>query len=269
MKVSKEQHDKIINLVERLFGRLKARFAGRLFRGPAIFFEIVQAEESLEDAYRHAGQVMYGPAFTPDEDTVQQVIDVASHYVDAEKHRTINRILAGVRAAQSEAEVKKVIKDAVGKATTYVSLLAVNETRTAQAHAERDGISLVAAGMGVDDPNVAFLGRYDSKTCKYCRAMYHREDNPAVPRVYKLSQVNEGYFKPKEWDGTTPWRAPLHPHCRHIMTFVPPNFGFDKSGKITFVSYGYDAYDAQPDVEKMEFTQLLGEVLHKEQCACG
>jgi hypothetical protein len=82
--------------------------------------------------------------------------------------------------------------------------------------------------------------------------MYHDSSNLQMPKPYKLSQVREGYFKPKEWDGKTPHHAPLHPRCRHTMSFVPPNFGFTTSGQIEFKSFGYDYHKDYWGLKKAE-----------------
>ena len=74
--------------------------------------------------------------------------------------------------------------------------------------------------------------------------MYHTKSNPKVPRVYKKSQLSTAYFKAKEWDGNTIHYA-AHPRCRHSMTLLMPDFGFDENGKIKYVGKGHDEYEAQ------------------------
>lgn len=40
-------------------------------------------------------------------------------------------------------------------------------------------------------------------------------------------------------------KVSLSGNCRHIMTFIPPNFGFDKSGALVFKGLGYDIWEEQ------------------------
>lgn len=269
MKISKQQVGLITELVTDLFSQYKARLLGRRFRGPMAYFDVTSSDtdHSIEALYRFTGAMTFGNSFEPNEDELKELSEIASNYIDAERLRTLNRILTGLRSAQSQAEVTKVVKDSIEKATTYIETVTVTESRTVQAFAEKTGIQRVAADLGVDDPNVAFLGRYDGKTCKYCRTMYHTADNLSVPKVYKMSQVRAGYFKPKEWDGQTPYFAPLHPHCRHVMTFIPPNFGFDDKGQIKFKDFGYDAHSDQTDTKKNEISlEELDD--HGPDCDC-
>ena len=121
-------------------------------------------------------------------------------------------------------------------------MLVANETRIVQAYASREGITQVASDINDTDPTVVFSGICDTRICKYCKAMYHDSANLNKPKPYRLSQLREGYFKPKEWDGKTPHQAPLHPRCRHTMSYCPKNMGFDADGTIHFVDFGYDYY---------------------------
>ena len=247
MRLSRKQIRAITSGISDVFARMRARLTGSAFPGSTLTFSVTTPDpmDSLESVYRHAGSMLYGPSFRPDRDQVKDLAEVTANYLEAERLRTINKVIKGIEGAASKRDAVKVVSDAMNRASGYVSMLSETEARTAQAYAERDGISRLASSMGIDDPQVAFLGKFDDRTCQYCLAMYHMPGNPQVPRVHKLSQVRQGYFRAKDWDGSEVVSAPLHPRCRHVMTFVPPGYGFDSSGAIKFVGLGYDAYEAQ------------------------
>lgn len=265
MKLTQKQLKAITSSVSDVFGRMRARLLGRIFSGPSITFSVETPDPmlSLEAIYRHAGSVLYGPSFKPDRDNLDHAIEITSNYLEAERLKTLNKVVKGIEQAKNKAEAASVIKDELDRASGYVNMLAVTEARTVQAYAERDGIVRVAADMGIDDPLVAFLGRVDAKTCKYCLAMYHMPGNWSVPRVYKLSEVHQGYFRAKDWDGQEIFGAPLHPNCRHVMTFVPPGYGFDDAGHIKFVGPGYDLLAVQRGETKKNEPMLVG------RCGCS
>jgi hypothetical protein len=232
--------------VSDVFARMRARLLGEIFPGPSISFSVEPGDpmDSLESIYRHAGTVLYGPSFAPDREKLNDILEVTANYLEAERLRSINKVKKGIESAETKGDALRAITEAINDATKYVNLLATNEARIVQAYAERDGIERIAADVGVEDPVVAFLGRYDSKTCKFCLHMYHMP-NPIIPRAFKLSSVRQGYFKAKEWDGQEIFNAPLHPNCRHVMTFIPPGYGFDASGRITYVGPNYDVVQEQ------------------------
>lgn len=250
MKLSRRQVGLVHGTIDDLFYRIKVRLLGRFFKGPTMYFEVTDSDpmESLESVYRYAGVTLYGPDFTVDEDHLKTLAEITNNYIDAQKLKVANQVVMGINSAQTMVDAEKIIEEAVGKATEYVQMLTATESRIVQAFAERDGISRLASDMGVGDPTVAFLGRYDNKTCKYCRKMYHMPETPMIPRVYKLSELQGGYFRAKDWDGKSPFPAPLHPHCRHVMTFVPPSYGFGTDGIIKFVDFDHDEYEHQKSI---------------------
>ena len=74
------------------------------------------------------------------------------------------------------------------------------------------------------------------------RRKYYQE-NLYIPRVYKLSELKDGYNK--DHKNPIPTVSCTHPHCRHTLTMVPPNYGFDMRGNITFKGFGHDEYQHQ------------------------
>ncbi len=255
MKLTDAQRRLIIDRIESLFESTKASLLGKYFKGPKIHFEVVRRTDPLhtiEGLYTYTMKLLYGPDAKPRKENIKNLTEITGDYLDAQQLRVKNHILADVAKAKSPSEAIRSIRGHFEKAGAYVDLLVANEAHIVQAYASREGIQKLASDIKVKDPVVVFLGVCDHKICKYCKAMYHDSANLRMPKPYLLSQVREGYFKPKEWDGKTPHQSPLHPYCRHVMSFVPPNFGYDKTGTIVFKSIGYDYYSDYWGMKKSE-----------------
>lgn len=258
MELNEEQRNVILNEIEKLFETAKASILGRYFTGPRIFFQAAKNADplhTLEGIYHYTLNMTFGAGATPNQKIIENLAEVTGNYFEAQKLKVKNHIIADVLNAKNQKEALESIKNNFEKAEKYINMLIINETRIVQAYADREGVTRVAADLGVEDPTVVFLGVTDNKICKYCKSMYHDVNNLKMPKPYKLSQVREGYFKPKEHDGKTPHQAPLHPHCRHVMSFVPPNFGFTPNGSPDFKEFGYDYYKDYWSVRKAEEPQ--------------
>ncbi|MGH7241012.1 MAG: hypothetical protein ACREGB_01810 [Candidatus Saccharimonadales bacterium] len=246
MKIKNSAREEIQKAIDDLFLNLKARLLGRFFTGPRIYFEVVHRAnpmETLEGLYRFTIATLYGPSAKVDEDHLEALANTAGNFIEAERLKASNHIMADLSGATTAKEVKEIIDAQIDKSTEYINGLVANEARTVQSYAEREGIMQLAASIGVEDPLVAKLGIIDKKLCPICVELWHTDDNIQVPRVYRLSELKEGYMK--DHKNPYPTVGPTHPHCRHIMTFIPPNYGFKKDGTITFKGFGHDEYATQ------------------------
>lgn len=255
MKITDAQRRIIVDRIESLFENTKAGLLGKFFKGPKLYFEVTRRTDPLhtiEGIYTYTMKMLYGPDAKPKQSNIKNLADITSDYMDSQQLKVKNHILADIARAKTPSEAIRSVSAHFEKAGEYVDLLVANEAHITQAYASREGITKLAADIEVKEPIVVFLGIADTKICKYCKAMYHDSSNLEIPKPYKLSQVREGYFKPKDWDGKSPHQAPLHPRCRHIMSFVPPNFGYDSSGTIVFKGIGYDYYSDYWGMKKSE-----------------
>jgi hypothetical protein len=251
MDLKDSQLQLITETVDDLFFRLKARLLGRFFTGPKIYFEVLKQSnplDSLEGAFRYAITALYGPNAEIDEDQVKKLAGICGNYIEAERLRTLSRVLTGVESAKNAKDFEESLKENIDKANTYVALLSESETRISMAYAEREGISQLASSLGIEDPIVAKLGIIDAKTCKNCKKLWHLESNLMIPKVYKMSELAGGYMTDQK--NPEPTLGATHPNCRHVMTFCPPNYGFDSGGNIEFKGFGWNEYDHQRSVEK-------------------
>lgn len=245
MDLNKRQIRAINDAVEDLYDRLKARFLGRYFKGPSIYMTLAHTTDpgkAIEGIFRYATLALYGPGAATDEDHLEKLAQITGNYLEAEKLKTLNQVVQKLEQAQTDQELDDALKETFDKATNKVDQLVTTEARNVSNFAEREGIMQIAASMGVDDPIVGRLGPLDAKTCKTCKKLWHDDDNPLIPKLYKSFEIRDGYTTHK--DPFPTWNA-THPHCRHIWITVAPNYGFDETGKLKFMGFGYDAYKAQ------------------------
>lgn len=253
MKLTEKQRRALEKVIEGLYEEMKAKLLGRFFKGPQIWLEVAQSanpSQSIEGLFRYAIHMMYGPGAEISDQRLRQLAKITSNYMDAEKLRVINQLLAEAEQSGSVKDLREKLEELFEKATEKVNTLVVTETRNASNFAEREGIMQVAAPLGIDDPVVARLGPLDAKTCKTCLKLWHDDNNPMIPKLYKASEIREGYSTHK--DPVPTWNA-THPHCRHVWIMVAPNYGFNKDGRLKFVGFGHDEFkERRGSVKKSE-----------------
>lgn len=246
MEMKDEQKAAIEFNVSDIFYRLKLRLLGRFFTGPRIYFELVDDLDplnTLEALYHYTANMMYGSTFKPSIKRIKSLNKVTDNYIEAERLKTVNNVIKAVEHGKSLEEIEGIIQETLDKSKEYIDMLVVTEARNIQSNAEREGVEKIAASIGVEDPTVCKVGVVDDKMCKVCRELWHTEANVFVPRVYKLSELHDGYNRSAK--DPVPTVLASHPRCRHVLTFIPPNFGFNGRGIIEFKGFGYDVYAEQ------------------------
>lgn len=246
MKLSDYQKTLIKDIIEDLFNQFLVKLIGPYFTGPRIYFELLSDKDlrySLEGLFRYTVQTLYGTSTLIDPKQIEDLSNTTEQYFEAEKLKMINRVFTLSDQAKNLDELQELLMDDLDKTSKRIELLVTTETKMAQANAERDGIVKVASSLGISDPTVAKLGILDHKICKDCLDLWHLPSNPHIPKVYKLSELRNGYMIKSQ--GVYPTIGSTHPRCRHILTFIPPNMGFDESGRLKFIALGYDIYAEQ------------------------
>lgn len=248
MELGDKQKEVVIGSLNDLFYSLAVRFLGHRFKGPKIFFTLlrdVSMLNTLDGIYRYTLGATFGPGLEPDEARVKKISDITGNFIESQRLKTINQVLMAIDKGSNIEEVKEEIQKQMIKATSYIDAVINTEIRFVQASAEKQGIETLGASLGIDDPTVVKLGVTDERLCKVCKKLWHTEDNIKVPKAYKLSELKGGYCDHKDPE---PTEGPSHPHCRHVLSMVPPNFGFDDSGRIKFKHFGYDYYSDQQGI---------------------
>jgi hypothetical protein len=138
----------------------------------------------------------------------------------------------------AEADPEKVLgaalETAFGKVTQDVEKVVDSEATRGKNISTLDAISKINSIVGVDDPVIVFLGPNDQHTCKECVRMFFMPDG-VTPRAWLTSELRHGYFKKGD---QSPCVAGCHPHCRHSIASVLPNYGF-KNGILSYIEPGY------------------------------
>jgi hypothetical protein len=186
-----------------------------------------------------------------EQDVLKGILEGAYAYLDVLKNKTSNNIVQRIEGLAREAridkdripqeEINKILEDELGKARSGLETIAASESTKARNLGSVMEISRNASLEGEKDPVVYFSVIRDNSTCKYCVELFLMPDK-VTPRLWRLSELSAGYFKRGD---TVPSILGLHPFCRCLPSQLPSDWGFDGSGKITFVAIGHDALAEQ------------------------
>lgn len=240
--IAKRLRNAVSEAISALFERTKARLQGKDFKGNAIYFQIIRdfgVNDSVEGVYRDALVNEIGNKGEINKEVVEAHNDEVSHLIDALKSKTTNQALDAIKSGDQDS-----IKEVFDKAKYHLDTIVTTELARTQNTALEDAASQVAADMGISDPVMFAIGKWDDRTCKYCKAMFHCSSNPSIPKVWKLSEMHYEYMKSKTWSGEI-HKPPIHPKCRDRMTMLSPGFGFNSSGNVEYKREGYDEYMEQ------------------------
>lgn len=186
-----------------------------------------------------------------EEEVLKTLLRVSSGYVDALKIRTQTRVIQAANAYAQEQQLKKesvrpsVIKNLINKemskATSHLKLIANSETNKAVNTGTAMQIMKVADDNGDTDPTVFFNVVKDDVTGPEEFVLHLLKDRQ-TPRLWKLSEIGTEYHKVGDPNPKLPG---LHPNCRCKLTYLPKGFGFNESGKLTWISLDHDELEAQ------------------------
>jgi len=186
-----------------------------------------------------------------EQDVLKSILGGAFGYIETLKSKTTNAISERIDGLAREARISKqpipeskvneIIQEELGKARSGMERIAASEATKTRNLGSLMDISRKAAETGDKDPTVCFLVIKDNVTCEECIKVHLMPDR-ITPRLFKLSELNGGYHKRGE---NFPSVLLLHPHCRCTMVMVPPGYGFDASGKITFIGSDHNELEEQ------------------------
>lgn len=185
-------------------------------------------------------------------DTLKSAVRVASNYMEslradakAKVIHTIETELAnhqkGITEDDFRENIRNALEETMGSVSSNLKRVVATEATKAKNLAALEAISRVASDQGVKDPTVFFAVVKDKNMCQECKRL-HLEDDLVIPRVWKLSEIGHEYHKRGD---KYPKVHSLHPNCRCFLTFLPPGFGFDSEGRLTYKSFDYDEYENQ------------------------
>lgn len=186
-----------------------------------------------------------------EQDFLQSMLESSHGYIESLKNRTRANISERIDGLAREATLRKdklsqedvqaVLDEELGKAKSHMIAIAESESTKLRNLGTMMSISRVAADIGDADPTVFFVVIRDGSTCKECIRLHLMPDG-ATPRLWKFSQLKQGYHKRGEDNASA---FGLHPHCRCTLTYLSKGFGFDDTGRLKYHQEGYDAYTKQ------------------------
>lgn len=245
---SKEQIDKVVG---DLFDKAALRFLGNLPKLQHKKVMLIGFEQSINLVNLFVQSMNNKWLNNIENDVLKVILSGASNYIDILKNKTSNNIIQRLEGIAREArlendkipesQINKIVEEELGKAKSDLETIALSESTKARNLGMVMDISRAAATDGEKDPVVGFAGINDDKTCKECLRLFLMSDG-VTPKLYKLSECSAGYFKRGD---SFPSILGLHPRCRHTPFMVPSDWGFDKSGHLSFIGIGYDALKEQ------------------------
>jgi len=232
--------------VENTFERAKSRLLGPYAGGKTLAAGFTH-DLSLPGIFEAAAQE---EGVRASDDVLTTVLKIAGNYLDASKQKAKARVVHAVQSFIVDAahqgvptNVETVLGGQLAKLWGEISsdVKRIVETETTQARniSILDGISRIASASGIDDPTVFFVVVRDNSLCPECRRI-HLDGN--IPRVYKLSELGNGYHRKGE---DNPKVGGLHPRCRCTLTSLVPGYGFTAAGMVEYKGPGHDEFVRQ------------------------
>src|SRR5579871_5421450 len=131
MKLSPLQRRAVLDNLDEIFYSLKARMLGKFFKGPKIYFEIVQRAnplDTVEGIFTYTMKMLYGSKAKPPEDQIEALAETTGNYLDEQRLKIANKIMADISQADSPEDALAAIKENVDKISEHVDTLVANET---------------------------------------------------------------------------------------------------------------------------------------------
>lgn len=242
--------DALSGAVEDIFDRIALDFIGNIpkLKGKKNLIMSSQANFGLAHLFIQAmGNRTPNPL---EQDFLKGLLDSAFGYVESLKSKTKANIVERIDGLSREASLRKekmkeedvqaVIAEEMGKAKSHMMAIAESESTKLRNLGHMMDISRVAGDLGDADPTVFFVVFRDQSTCKECIRLHLMPDQ-TTPRLWKFSQLKQGYHKRGE---ENPSAFGLHPHCRCTLTYLSQGFGFE-DGKLKYMSENFDAFSRQ------------------------
>jgi hypothetical protein len=230
--------------VDAVFDRIKGRLLGPNFaRGDKMIVITSKPELTLPGIYSTAAAEELA---RPDKTTINSLISIAEGYIDAQRELTKSRVLKAVTAwvltngADVETALEGELSGIWGKVKSDVDTIVDSESTVARNLGTLEGITKIQGLAGIDDPRVYFVVVRDHELCKECKRVHLMPDE-VTPRVFLLSEVEQGYHKR---GSDSPSVGGLHPHCRCTIANLLPGYGFD-NGRVRFLAPGHDLLAVQ------------------------
>lgn len=249
--ISGSGKDGIGKIIEEMFDNIALKLLGHIPRLRNKKFITISTEQNLGLSHLFVQAMENKQLNEIEQDVLKGLLVTADGYIESLKNKTrsnlTDRIDGIVREASLRNErvdqeaVKKAVSEEMRKARANLLAIAESESTKLRNLGHLMGITRVAESLGESDPTVYFMIVKDGSTCKECLKLHMMPDG-VTPRLWKLSQLKQGYHKRGE---ENPSAFGLHPHCRCTLVYYSKGSGFDEKGKNYYVDVGHDEYKKQ------------------------
>jgi hypothetical protein len=249
--ISSSGKEQISAVVEEMFDNIALQFIGDIPKLKNKKLLAISSKQNYGLSHLFVQAMQNKAPNAVEQDVLKSLLESANGYVESLKNRTrsnvTERIDGIIREAKyqnrkvSEQEIQDVLAEELGKARSHMQAIAESEATKLRNLGTMMDISRVASNLGDSDPTVFFVVVKDGSTCKECIRLHLMPDQ-MTPRLWKFSELKQGYHKRGE---DNPSAFGEHPHCRCTLTYLSQGFGFDNSGKLSYKSEDYSAYERQ------------------------
>ena len=154
-----------------------------------------------------------------EKDVLKSMLESAYGYIESLKNKTKSDITEQLDGLAREArlgkrkiskeEVQSILNKEFKRAKSHMAAIAEQEGTKFRNLGSMMDIARVSSSLGDADPTVFFVVVRDNVLCNECRRLHLMPDG-VTPRLYKLSELKQGYHKRGE---DSPSAFGLHPHC--------------------------------------------------------
>jgi len=249
--ISSSGKENIGAIVENMFDNIALQFLGNLprFKNKKTMAFSTSPNMGLSHLFVQAMENRVPNSI--EQDALKGLLSSADGYIESVKNSTKSNLIERLDGLTKEASLlgQRVSESAVQAAITEemhkarFKLLAIVESEATKLRniGTLMSITRMAASVGDSDPTVFFIVVKDNSVCKECLRLHLMPDG-TTPRLYKFSELKQGYHKRGE---NMPSAFGLHPHCRCTLSYLTRGFTFDKNGKLDYESDGFDLYSQQ------------------------
>jgi hypothetical protein len=240
----------IAAIIDEMFDNIAMHFLGNLprFKNKKLMTFSTEPHLGLSHLFVQAMENRVPNSI--EQDMLRGLLATADGYIEAAKNQTRSNLIDRIDGLTKEAlirgekasavDIQAAIAEEMGKARAKMLTIAESEATKLRNLGTLMSITRMASSVGDSDPTVFFVVVRDNVTCKECLRLHLMPDG-ATPRLYKFSELKQGYHKRGE---NYPSAFGLHPHCRCTLTYLTKGFGFE-GGKLSYQSEGYDLYAKQ------------------------
>jgi len=193
-----------------------------------------------------------------EKDILKTSLRITEAYIDGLKSRTQTRILDKINSevesysSRSEQLSLNKIREIMGKEFSLAGnnfKIAINsEANKIRNLSTAMKIEKLSTAKGIKDPYVFWVVTLDEKTADKPEKTLHLIPGTTTPRVWRLSEIKHEFWK-KGMEQTSIYGG--HPHCRCVLTYMAPGWGFDAKGKVKYRGRGHDEYSFQKKQYKL------------------